>query len=107
VTRIPELGGAFQRVSPDGLRQQASVSMARLTRWQTAELNVADGHAAYLVVVDGSALVNGRLCAPGDGALALPGRVGVRALDTLRAVAIDVLLRDSESPPIPPRKQRS
>lgn len=89
ISELPRLGATLSRVSPPSLRSCATLSMARLDAGEHAAFEVSAGRAAYLWF-SGASVVNGAPVSDGDGAIAQPGRIAIRAHEPTTLVVIDL-----------------
>lgn len=62
-----ELGAKWTQVTPKTLRQDATVSMAKLKPFEQLELEVKPGRALYLTCTLGEGELGGQKCGDGDG----------------------------------------
>lgn len=84
------LGPRLERVVPDGMRQDAVISMARLSPGERLVLSARDQRALYVICLEGEAEFGGKQCADGDGLLITRGKGELEALARLMLVVLDL-----------------
>lgn len=80
----------FTKLSPDDLRQRASLWAAKLSGGEKTVFDVAPARASYLLCATGHVTVNGVALQANDGAVVKPGQVEVTASEASTVVRLDL-----------------
>jgi redox-sensitive bicupin YhaK (pirin superfamily) len=85
-----ELGASLKCITPSSLRQDATISMARVAEGESLHLHAPPGRALYAVCVGGEAEVGEERWRDGDGLMVAGRPLSLHARSALELVVIDI-----------------